>query len=318
MKAGTLRYWRSTGQGPAWFRLGPRKIAYRRSDVERWIREQFDRSPTPIPPVPPDRFPVPAIPSHRRGAKPAPTPNQKAWRNPSGPAPSRTAHRPLEERLPSKCTPTMGRPPRSRSGLERCAGSGPPARLGLACTPRDIRTSPRPGLRPAGRHREPHSPVRPNPIGCCTGCRRCSRPGRPGGPSSSTQGEKDCDALAGFPSAIPPTNRGGYTVTDLVDLRQRRRSVSAPVTSGRIDRLVRGHPSCDHRRQTRAARREPAYRRMPLGLVLEDRVIDAAVRLLDVSSWTASSKSPPGDALAGRHAGRSRSEPPTTPRRRSR
>ena len=23
------------------------------------------------------------------------------------------------------------------------------------------------------------------------------------------EGEKDCDALAGFPSAIPPTNRGG-------------------------------------------------------------------------------------------------------------
>ena len=46
VKAGTLRYWRSTGQGPAWFRLGPRKIAYRRSDVERWMREQFDRSYT--------------------------------------------------------------------------------------------------------------------------------------------------------------------------------------------------------------------------------------------------------------------------------
>jgi predicted DNA-binding transcriptional regulator AlpA len=46
VKTGTLRYWRSTGQGPAWFRLGPRKIAYRRSDVERWMREQYEASYT--------------------------------------------------------------------------------------------------------------------------------------------------------------------------------------------------------------------------------------------------------------------------------
>jgi predicted DNA-binding transcriptional regulator AlpA len=44
VKEGTLRYWRSTDQGPAWFRLGPRKIAYRRSDVERWLQVQLDRS----------------------------------------------------------------------------------------------------------------------------------------------------------------------------------------------------------------------------------------------------------------------------------
>lgn len=41
---GTLRYWRSTGQGPAWFRLGPRRIAYRRSDVEKWMRKQYEHS----------------------------------------------------------------------------------------------------------------------------------------------------------------------------------------------------------------------------------------------------------------------------------
>jgi predicted DNA-binding transcriptional regulator AlpA len=43
---GTLRYWRSIGRGPAWFRLGPRKIAYRRSDVERWLQAQLDGSYT--------------------------------------------------------------------------------------------------------------------------------------------------------------------------------------------------------------------------------------------------------------------------------
>lgn len=36
---GTLRYWRSTNQGPASFSLGKR-VVYRRSEVERWIAEQ--------------------------------------------------------------------------------------------------------------------------------------------------------------------------------------------------------------------------------------------------------------------------------------
>jgi predicted DNA-binding transcriptional regulator AlpA len=39
--AGTLRYWRSTDQGPASFTLGPRgRVVYRRQEVERWIAEQ--------------------------------------------------------------------------------------------------------------------------------------------------------------------------------------------------------------------------------------------------------------------------------------
>jgi predicted DNA-binding transcriptional regulator AlpA len=39
--AGTLRYWRSTNQGPVSFTLGPRgRVVYRRSEVERWIAEQ--------------------------------------------------------------------------------------------------------------------------------------------------------------------------------------------------------------------------------------------------------------------------------------
>lgn len=36
---GTLRYFRSTNQGPASFALG-RRVVYRRSEVERWISEQ--------------------------------------------------------------------------------------------------------------------------------------------------------------------------------------------------------------------------------------------------------------------------------------
>jgi DNA-binding transcriptional MerR regulator len=37
--AGTLRYFRSTGQGPMSFRLGGR-IRYRHEDVMTWIEEQ--------------------------------------------------------------------------------------------------------------------------------------------------------------------------------------------------------------------------------------------------------------------------------------
>jgi len=39
--AGTLRYWRSTGQGPASFKLGPRKVGYLRSELDRWLRAQI-------------------------------------------------------------------------------------------------------------------------------------------------------------------------------------------------------------------------------------------------------------------------------------
>ena len=39
LPVGTLRYFRSTNQGPASFALGKR-VVYRRSEVERWIAEQ--------------------------------------------------------------------------------------------------------------------------------------------------------------------------------------------------------------------------------------------------------------------------------------
>lgn len=33
----TLARWRSDGTGPDWHRIGPRRVAYRSSDVERFI-----------------------------------------------------------------------------------------------------------------------------------------------------------------------------------------------------------------------------------------------------------------------------------------
>ena len=36
----TAQRWRATGQGPAYVRLGRRRIAYRVADVERWLAER--------------------------------------------------------------------------------------------------------------------------------------------------------------------------------------------------------------------------------------------------------------------------------------
>ncbi len=37
---GTLRYWRSTGQGPRYYRVN-RSIRYRAVDVEAWMAEHY-------------------------------------------------------------------------------------------------------------------------------------------------------------------------------------------------------------------------------------------------------------------------------------
>jgi predicted DNA-binding transcriptional regulator AlpA len=37
----TLRWWRHTSQGPKSFRMGARKVMYRRSDVLAWLEEQY-------------------------------------------------------------------------------------------------------------------------------------------------------------------------------------------------------------------------------------------------------------------------------------
>jgi hypothetical protein len=36
----TAQRWRASGQGPPFIRLGPRRIVYRISDVERWLAER--------------------------------------------------------------------------------------------------------------------------------------------------------------------------------------------------------------------------------------------------------------------------------------
>lgn len=37
---GTLRYWRHRDEGPASFRMGKKRVVYRRSEIEKWISAQ--------------------------------------------------------------------------------------------------------------------------------------------------------------------------------------------------------------------------------------------------------------------------------------
>lgn len=39
----TLRYWRFRGEGPRSFRLGGKRVMYRRQDVDAWLMEQINR-----------------------------------------------------------------------------------------------------------------------------------------------------------------------------------------------------------------------------------------------------------------------------------
>jgi predicted DNA-binding transcriptional regulator AlpA len=39
----TVQRWRVTGDGPAWVRLGPRRVLYRLSDIEAWTAAQTYR-----------------------------------------------------------------------------------------------------------------------------------------------------------------------------------------------------------------------------------------------------------------------------------
>ncbi|WP_245541603.1 helix-turn-helix transcriptional regulator [Smaragdicoccus niigatensis] len=43
---GTLRYWRFAGLGPKSYRLGRRRVFYRRSDVEKWLDAEYRRTVT--------------------------------------------------------------------------------------------------------------------------------------------------------------------------------------------------------------------------------------------------------------------------------
>lgn len=42
----TLRYWRHQGIGPRSFKLGPRKVAYRKSDLNAWLEAQYTQGQT--------------------------------------------------------------------------------------------------------------------------------------------------------------------------------------------------------------------------------------------------------------------------------
>lgn len=41
IKEGTLRYWRHIGTGPKSFKLGARKVVYKKSDVVAWLEAQY-------------------------------------------------------------------------------------------------------------------------------------------------------------------------------------------------------------------------------------------------------------------------------------
>lgn len=38
----TLRWWRHNGVGPKAFRLGAKKVMYKRSDLLQWLEEQYN------------------------------------------------------------------------------------------------------------------------------------------------------------------------------------------------------------------------------------------------------------------------------------
>lgn len=40
----TIRGWRRRGIGPAWQRVGPRIIGYRRADVDAWLASEAERT----------------------------------------------------------------------------------------------------------------------------------------------------------------------------------------------------------------------------------------------------------------------------------
>lgn len=38
----TMRYWRHIGEGPRSFRMGGKRVMYRRQDVDAWLMEQIN------------------------------------------------------------------------------------------------------------------------------------------------------------------------------------------------------------------------------------------------------------------------------------
>ena len=44
VSARSAQRWRQTGSGPAWLRLGPRRIGYREADCEKWATSRTFRT----------------------------------------------------------------------------------------------------------------------------------------------------------------------------------------------------------------------------------------------------------------------------------
>lgn len=40
----TLRYWATVGKGPKFFKVGGRRVLYRRSDVQAWLDSYYQRA----------------------------------------------------------------------------------------------------------------------------------------------------------------------------------------------------------------------------------------------------------------------------------
>ncbi len=40
---GTLRWWRHTGTGPKSFKLGAKRVFYKKSDVVEWLEAQYSK-----------------------------------------------------------------------------------------------------------------------------------------------------------------------------------------------------------------------------------------------------------------------------------
>ena len=67
----TLRWWRYQGTGPKSFRLGARKVMYRRSDVESWLRAAYEADGANVAAQP---VTLPGARSSSSPAAPRPTP----------------------------------------------------------------------------------------------------------------------------------------------------------------------------------------------------------------------------------------------------
>ena len=62
----TMRYWRFVGSGPRSFKLGARKVAYKKSDVTAWLEKQYMGEEAGTSPTP-SQLPLTTPPHERTG-----------------------------------------------------------------------------------------------------------------------------------------------------------------------------------------------------------------------------------------------------------